>query len=157
MGDVILDLFGMPVRERRQGRGRPEHVWSQENSNKINLLFAMGYDVKDAAAALGITQPTLRKHYFSEVEGRRAAELRLLGLQLSRLNDEAAKGNVAAIKELNALRERGLLMRLSEKVTRRGKAEPKAPAKGKKELALEAAQQVTGRFGVRPAPPRLIN
>lgn len=151
-----LDLFGQPVPRTRDKAGRPEHVWTVENSNKINLIFATGGAPKDAAAVLGITMPTLRKHYFSELEQWRVARLRLKAAQLQRLHEEGAKGNVAAIKELFKQMDKGALAQLSDRVANRAPAEPKPAAKGKKQLQKEAAGRVGGKFAP-PEAPSLIH
>lgn len=154
MTDVILDLFGQPVLQRREGLGRPEHVWTKENSQKINLLFACGRDVKDVAAAIGISQPTLRKHYFSECAGRKVAAMRMRALQLTRLNDQAEIGNVAAEKALAAMIQAERIQSMNDRMTAtpRGKAEPKPAKLGKKEEARAAAHGVSGKFAPPPAP-----
>ena len=133
-----VDLFGDPVPvDRPRGRGRPEHVWTQEKSHKVSLLFAMGRGEDDAAAVLGISKATLRKHYFSEVAGLRAAKLRLKAKTWMHLSDEAAKGNVAAAKELLKEMERGSMIGASAFDKAR---QPKRVKKGKKEEALEQAR-----------------
>lgn len=160
MADVILDLFGQPVRQRREGRGRPEHVWSLQNSQKINLLFACGRDIKDVAAAVGLSVPTLRKHYFSECEGRRHAAIRMRALQLSRLNAEADKGNVAAEKALAGMIQSEQVRAVSDQVVARGRSvrpDPKPEPLGKKAAAKAAATNTTGVFGARTPPPSLLN
>ena len=151
----VVDLFGCPVR-RERGRGRPAHVWTLENSNKVNLLFACGYDIKDVAAALGITQPTLRKHYFSEVEQRRVARIRVRALQLERLNRAADAGNVAAEKALAGMIQGEVVKVISD----RKAASQSAPSHGssrvgKKEAAKQAAAGVTGKYAP-PEPPALL-
>lgn len=160
MTDVILDLFGQPVRQRREGRGRPEHVWTKENSQKISLLFACGRDIKDVAAAIGLAIPTLRKHYFSECEGRRHAGIRMRAVQLARLNAEAEKGNVAAEKALAAMIQSEQVRAMSDQVSTRGRSaqpDPKPEPLGKKEAAKLAANSATGRFSARTPPPSLLN
>jgi hypothetical protein len=152
LGEV--DLFGDPLVRVRERAGRPEHVWTQRNSNRINLLFAQGSDLKEAAAAIGVSVPTLRKHYFSEVAQWKVAALRLRASLLERLNEEAAKGNVAAVKELFAQIERGRIVALSARVQSRDV--PARPKLGKKEALRQAAGEVTGRFAPPPAP-QLIN
>lgn len=132
-----VDLFGQPLIERGGRRGRPPHVRTEENSNKVNLLFACGYELKDVAAALGITQPTLRKHYFSECEGRRIAAVRMRALQLARLNTQAADGNVAAEKALIAIIEREQMKQQSARFG--DKPRPALTAKGIKQQRREAA------------------
>ncbi|SEM88324.1 hypothetical protein SAMN05192583_1393 [Sphingomonas gellani] len=151
-----VDLFGDPILPRNEGRGRPEHVWSLENSNKVLLAFASGLSVKDAATAIGLSVPTLRKHYFAEVAKRAAARLRMNMTQLSRLNDEAAKGNVTAEKELFKRLDKAALDQLSDQVAHHSK--PAKPEKlGKKALAQQAADEVTGLYETPPTPPGLLN
>lgn len=154
-----VDLFGDPIRESRDGPGRPAHEWTLENSNKINLIFATGGEIADAAAVLGITQPTLRKHYFSELEQWRVARLRLKASLLARLFAEGQKGNVGAIKEIFKQIEKGELDTLSKAVANRrpgrAPAEPKAPRPapiGKKAGLEQAAEDVEGIYAP-PAPP----
>lgn len=156
--DLGVDLFGDPILPRDEARGRPEHKWSLENSNKVLLAFARGLDVKGAATAIGVSVPTLRKHYFSEVAKRDAAKLRMEMTQLSRLNKAAAGGNIAAEKELGKRLDKAALAAQSERVANRGQATPlpRQERLGKKAAAREAAGQVVGKFAP-PLPPSLIN
>lgn len=98
--NLEIDLFGDPVLARGEGRGRPAHVWSRENSNRVLLAFVRGLSCKDAAILVGIDVKTLRKHYFRECEQRATAKLRMEMRQLERLNAQAEQGNVGAEKEL---------------------------------------------------------
>lgn len=154
-----LDLFGEPVVYRETKQGRPEHVRSPENANKVMLLLACRKSVKDVALALGVTQPTLRKHYFHELSQRLAAGLKMRAHQLARLNKLAEEGNVSAEKELLRLIDQEQLKCLSDSVTQRGSGGKKEKTKplGKKEEQALAAKGVGGRFAPRPSPPRLIN
>ena len=151
-----LDLFGDPVLPRSEGRGRPEHAWSLENSNKVLLAFARGLSVKQATTAIGVSSPTLRKHYFSEVAKRDAAALRFEMVQLVRLNDGAKAGSVAAEKELGRRLEKAKLDALSEDMARHPR-QPRKEALGKKALAQQAADEVTGLYETPPTPPGLLN
>jgi DNA-binding transcriptional ArsR family regulator len=153
VADVIFDLFGLPVRPRREGRGRPEHEWTKENSNKINLLMAVGHEIKDIAAAIGVSAPTLRKHYFSELDGLRVAALRLTAHQLFRLNREAEAGNVAAEKALLAFTDRERTKIASDRVAAR--SDGPDPKLGKKAERAEEAKRVGGIFAPRSAPAAL--
>ena len=135
-----LDLFGEAIPAGRGKRGRPAHVWSIENSNKINLLFATGHDHHDAAAVLGISAPTLRKHYFFEIERHGAAKLRLKARLLAGLSRDADQGNTAAAKELFKQIERGSMPGAAAHM--RTKAKPKPL--GKKDQALVDARSVGG-------------
>lgn len=143
-----VDLFGDPVQPDRDARGRPEHSWSLENSNKVLIAFARGLSVKEAATAVGVSVPTLRKHYFSEVAKRDAARVRMEITQLSRLNSAAAGGNVAAEKELFKRLDKAALADLAKRVANPAQQQA-APVVGKKEAAKEAAKGVTGKYAPR--------
>ncbi|MFN3675795.1 MAG: hypothetical protein ACK4TC_07420 [Sphingomonas pseudosanguinis] len=151
--DFGLDLFGDPVLPTKEARGRPEHSWSLENSNKVLLAFAMGRSEKEAATAIGISVPTLRKHYFSEVAKRKDAKLRMEMTQLSRLNSAAADGNVTAEKELFKRLDKAAIEQLADRVVERGR-QSKAP-KGKKVAEREAAQEAVKKYQPRQGPALL--
>ncbi|MBD8677939.1 hypothetical protein [Sphingomonas sp. CFBP 13720] len=157
--DFDVDLFGDPILSREETRGRPEHRWSLENSNKVLLAFARGLDVKKAAIAIGVSVPTLRKHYFAEVKKRDAAKLRMEMTQLARLNKAAAEGNIAAEKELGKRLDKATLADTAERVANRGRngAPPALPRLGKKEEATAKAEAVTGKYAPRPIPTRMMN
>ena len=153
-----VDLFGDPIVPREEGRGRPEHKWSLENSNKVLLAFARGLDVKGAATAIGVSVPTLRKHYFAEVKKRNDAKLRMEMTQLTRLNNAAAAGSVAAEKELGKRLDKAVLKDTAERVANRGRnGAPASQKVGKKEEAVAKAAAVRGKYAPRPIPPRLMN
>lgn len=155
MSEEILgtNLFGDPVFPAKEGRGRPAHRWSLENSNKVLLAFARGLTVKDAAIAIGITSPTLRAHYSSELKIRQAARLRMEMTQLARLNALAADGNVSAEKELGKMLER---LRQRDQVQALAPTAPKQPKMGKKEAARRAAESQRGLYEP-PRPPAKLN
>lgn len=151
------DLFGAPLQLPRERRGRPEHVRTRESANRVLLLFARGASPKEAAIALGITVPTLRKHYFSELERRAAAALMMEGTQLGRLNAAAEAGNVAAEKELMKALDKGRIKTVSSQVANRGAKPASAEKLGKKDAAIAAAKDLKGRFATRTPPPSLLN
>ncbi|NIJ37907.1 hypothetical protein FHR22_002610 [Sphingopyxis panaciterrae] len=158
MSEDGVDLFGNPVLfAKPRGRGRPQHVPTIENHNRILLLAATGRSEEECAAAIGVSPPTLRKHYFSAVQSFDRAKLVLQGERLSLLAAEGAKGNVAAIKELGKEIERGELRALGERVKDRGKSEQLTKAKGLKEQRKEAAQGVKGLFEPRKPPSSLAH
>ncbi|MEY9674537.1 hypothetical protein ABIE93_004471 [Bradyrhizobium elkanii] len=141
----IFDLFGDPVPANWGQRGRPEHVPNQQNRNRVSLLVAMGWSNARIASALFITQPTLRKHYFSELKFRDVARDRLVAQVGVKLMDGVNSGNVSAIREFQKYLERNDLM-LYGQTRQPEKSVPAAkPAKaekvGKKAAALAAAQQ----------------
>ncbi|MBB3034044.1 hypothetical protein [Alteriqipengyuania lutimaris] len=152
----VVDLFGDPVIIRNAKRGRPEHVRTDEKAKRVSMLFAMGRDVKQVAAALGITQPTLRKHYFSEVQQREAMLDKVEAAQLAKLWEQSEAGSTSATKALldrcddvrNARRASAVI-----KDRREPKAKP--ASKGVKAQRIEDAGKVEGVFAPRPAPTHI--
>ncbi|MDI2110463.1 MULTISPECIES: hypothetical protein [Bradyrhizobium] len=141
----VLDLFGDPVPANWGERGRPEHVATQQNRNRVNLLVALGWSNARIASALFITQPTLRKHYFSELKFRDLARDRLVAQVGVKLMDGVNAGNVSAIREFQRYLERNDLMLYgqTQQPAKAAAAEKPAPAEkvGKKAAAIAAAQQ----------------
>src|SRR3546814_20099691 len=74
-------------------------------------MAACGATLDEIALALGVSMPTLRKHYFFEVERYAAARLRLKAKLLAGLLTEADAGNVTAAKEMFKQIERGVVAR----------------------------------------------
>lgn len=101
MSDFVpeCDLLGDPIVENWRGRGRPQHVPTTENRLKIKLLLAQGWTDMRIAGALGITPPTLRKHYFSVLRLRDTARDQVEATGLATLWSLGRSGNVAAMKE----------------------------------------------------------
>lgn len=138
MGENLkTDLFGDPIVEPQEGRGRPEHSWSLANSNKVLLAFACGRTVKEAAVAIGVSVPTLRKHYFAEVSKRESAAIRFEMTQLARLNALAESGKASADRELARMMER-IALRLRPSVPVKAK---KPKPLGKKDEQRSAAYE----------------
>lgn len=155
MADEILgtDLFGAPILRGHEGRGRPEHVRTPETVNRVILMLAMGHKPKEAAYAIGVSVPTLRKHYFSELEQYERLRLQLKAELLRRL---VADGSVAAIKELFKQLDKSGLEQLADRMAnRQTQGEPKKEKIGKKAAAAEAAAGVRGKFAPPEAPKRL--
>ena len=103
---VDLDLFGDPIPDGFGKRGRPPHVATDRNRNKVMVLLAVGWLPGRIAAALGITEPTLRKHYFFELRSRSTMLDRLKAAHLTTLLDQMRSGNVQAIKEMGRIIDR---------------------------------------------------
>ena len=131
-----FDLLGDPIPENWGKRGRPAHIPTLENRNKIRLLLAFGWANKRIAAALRITAETLRKHYFVELRQRDEARAALKANAMMMVYRAAAGGNVGAMKELVRM------------IDRHDLTLPQAPKKtkpeklGKKALAELAAKDV---------------
>lgn len=106
MSEWDFDLLGDPVPEGMGRRGRPPHLVTEENRRKVILLMALDKNEDQIAAALSITPPTLRKHYFRELKARLEARQRVEGKLMIALDREIAKGNVSAIDKMLKLLDR---------------------------------------------------
>lgn len=136
LSDWDLDLLGDPIPDGFGKRGRPSHMPTLENRRKVMVLAAFDRNEMQIAAALSITPPTLRKHYFRELRSRLEARQRVEGKLLLKLLDEADKGNVSAIDKLWKRLDRHDLITAGHVAA----AKPKVAAKkGKKETAVEQA------------------
>jgi hypothetical protein len=133
-----FDLFGDPVREYRPQGGRPAHVPTQENRNKVSMLLAFGWNNERIARALRISPPTLRGRYSSELRYRNEARDRLDASLTMILWRQVEAGNVSALREFRDLMEHNDLMLFGGQ---RREPEAKAPKLGKKEQALVDASQ----------------
>jgi hypothetical protein len=135
-----VDLFGDPVPDGFGLRGRPQHIATSENRNKVLLLLALGWNNERIARALYITKPTLRKFYKAELRRREEQRDRMdaaLAMRLWRLVED---GSVPAMKEFRELVRRNDLMTYGQS-ERPQPAPAKPQSKGKKEQALEDAQR----------------
>jgi hypothetical protein len=140
--DQDFDLFGDPIPQGRGKRGRPRHVATTENRNKVMLLLALGWQNERIAAALCISQPTLRANYFQELKLRDIQRDRLDARRFELAMREANKGNVAALKELGKMIEASDRSAAVQKFDQTGNEEHLKPAKiGKKEAARIAAEK----------------
>jgi hypothetical protein len=137
--DQILDLFGDPVPAGWGQRGRPEHIPTQQNRNRVSMLVALGWSNKRIAAALIVTLPTLRKHYFSELKFRDVARDRLEANLAAKMWELFMSGNVAAGKEFRKLMERNDLMLYGQSAPPE-QSEARTAKLGKKEAEALAAQ-----------------
>lgn len=150
--DEVFDLFGDPVAANHGRRGRPQHVPTRENCNKVTMLLALGWSNDRIANALHVTLPTLRKHYFSVLKFRDVQRDRLTAALAMRLWSQVEAGNVSAMKEFQALIERNDRM-LAERFYETQADEPAAPATarpGKKQLdeqrAMDADAELTAEL-----------
>lgn len=146
-----VDLFGERVVRRAEKVGRPETVWNRQTSDRVLLAFARGLTVKDTARLVDLSQPTLRKVYFSECAKRAQARLKLEMLQLARLNDAAAEGNVSAERELARRIDQ---LRMRDAATAQASDAPtrREPKLGKKAEAELRALEQRGLYEPPPAP-----
>jgi hypothetical protein len=138
----IFDLFGDPVPENRGKRGRPEHIPTLENRNKVNMLLALGWGNERIANALNITAPTLRKHYSSELRFRDCARDRLEAKTAMTFWGQFMGGNTGAGREFVRLVERNdMAFGRRSPAAALGPGQAAKPEKlGKKELLNQEAQ-----------------
>lgn len=150
-----FDLFGLPVDEHHGGRGRPRHKPTPENKNLIMLLLALRWDDGRIANALNVSKPTLKTHYFSELQARDEARDRVEAVRLNMLWCLMRDGNVAAMKEYNRLCEKAEVAHLAAEFDDMQKDARELPL-GKKAAAAreaETAGEGTGWGSDLTAPP----
>lgn len=58
----------MVKRKKAKPQGRPTHKRSDQSAKTIESMAGFGIPVADIARAIGISEPTLRKHYGSELD-----------------------------------------------------------------------------------------
>ncbi len=100
MAEWDFDLLGDPIPAGLGKRGRPPHLPTDENRRKIIALMAFDKNEAQIAAALSISVPTLKKHYFRELAAKLEARQRVEGKLLGALMKEVDAGNVSAIDKV---------------------------------------------------------
>lgn len=120
-------LFGWVHAPGKGKRGRPQHVRSEESSNKIKLLLALGWANERIAHAMGISLPTLRKHYFAELKIRLIARDALEARRAEMLWAQCEKGNVGAMKAFHQLLLDNDRMRVADDLRRGAAGEADKP------------------------------
>lgn len=126
--------------------GRPAYAPTPEDRETVKQMRYAGELERVIALSLGITIPTLTKHFRDELDSGPAMKRReVIGLLFA----QAGRGNVAAAKKLE---EMGRIAGAAASVQAR---ETKAPKLGKKEVQAEAARAITGKFAP-PEPPKLV-
>lgn len=98
-----FDLWGDPIPPREERRGRPAHEVTDEKRKRIKVLRALNKTNDEIAAAMGISERTLRTKYLPELRGGLA---QLRAEALVRLWTLAEAGNVSALKEFLRQTER---------------------------------------------------
>lgn len=141
LADEEFDLFGDPVRFPSGRRGRPSHVATQKNRNKVMVLLALGWSNERIAGALHITQPTLRKYYFSELKARDIQRDRLDAWRFEKVIAAAQEGNVGGMRLLAQMIEKNDLVLADAKIRAAQKSSRKTGYVGKKELEHMAAHE----------------
>lgn len=151
-----FDLLGDPIPEGFGRRGRPAHRPTEEKRRLVIELLAFDWSLERIAAALSVTPPTLRKHYFRELRARAEAGARLEAKLIANLMAQSDAGSPSATDKLLKRLDRHMLEQLSEQVANRGATAEKPAKLGKKEQQRQAAQEVSGIFAP-PDAPRTVN
>lgn len=124
--------------------GRRKYAPTDDEREKVRVLKAGGMSNEAIAEAIGISEPTLRQHFLSELD-RGTAKVRA-DLLMARYRS-AMGGNVAA---QNKMIDQVAAQQAQQKVS-----PVKEPKLGKKEERKAAAKAVGGKFAP-PAPPKLV-
>lgn len=96
------------------------------------MLVALGWLNPRIAEAMGVSLPTLHKHYFYELRQREVARDRLELRRLEMAWDMAEAGNVGAFKEFGKLLERNDRMEIERQMGQRKSDENQSERPGKK-------------------------
>lgn len=131
-----FDLLGDPIPENKGNPGANGHIATSENVNKVRLLVVSRWTSQQIAEELGISVPTLNKHYFKNASIKRARQTALSevkGRLMLQLDAEASSGNVTAQKELLKILDKEMMNDLSDGI--------KKPAAKKKPLGKKAARR----------------
>lgn len=126
--DGPKDLLGDPWTPPRDPRGRKRHRRLPQVAEKVAVLRALGHRVEDIARRLGLSEPTLRKYYFRELENASALAEAVLD---EKIWTRAMEGSVPAQRLLKDMLAKGKAAVPLKPV----KAPEKAPKLGKKEQA----------------------
>lgn len=103
-----FDLLGDPIPENHGKPGANGHTPTAESVSKVRSLLAADMDLKDIAVELGITAPTLRKHYFQNgkinvKDAKRRARQEQRAKLMLKLDEQVDKGNVSAIRTMKQI------------------------------------------------------
>lgn len=123
-------------------------------ANKIKVLLVSGMRLEGIAQQVGLSVPTIRKHYFAngKVKATVARSLALSEARarnLLRLEEAAANGNVSAMGKLEAvlaryereLADEGWISDQTSKKASTKKPQAKTAPVGKKELDRQSAME----------------
>ena len=133
-------------------------TFTPEQRERVRAWAAAGVKHQDIGNLLGISQPTLRKHFRKELQ---ATASERLALQIARLQEMSEKGNVAAMKALVGIFQKHVTTEAMQSygdAPAAQQAEPKPVKRGKKEQAHADAQTAgTGTEWQDLLPPVLPN
>lgn len=121
----------------KRGRGRPQHVVTEETTATVMRLIAIGHPNDEVAAAIGVTHETLNKHYGPVLK---TAKMVIRAAMVNAIFKSAISGNVSAQKKVIEMTGDDQQYRIPDAPAVVAEpAAPKAKPLGKKEEALIAA------------------
>lgn len=148
-----VDLFGNPYFEGPARRGRPPFERTEENARKVSMLLAMGWSnsriasvIRDPRTGKSISEPTLKRHFRSELKVRDFARDQMTARQLMQAWGAAEEGNVGAMRFFDQLKDKNDLMQAEDRVRRKPPEAPKVEKAGKKVLQQNEAQDAEDRM-----------
>jgi len=149
-----VDLLGDPWTPPRDPRGRKRHKRCPKVAETVALLASRHTPVVDIALRVQLSEPTLRKYYFRELEKGGAI---IQALMLERMYRRAQDGVVGAARWVQEQLDKAALQDASRSYGHRQPAEGRAAKPeviGKKEQRQRAAEEVAeGGSLFRPPPP----
>ena len=93
----LLPSSDPPFRPLNRG-GRPRHEPTSQTRNMVRMCAGFGVPQEDIALALGLTRPTLKRHYSPEIEvGKAQTHIRLMSNLLEMSNMKNTVGLKATI------------------------------------------------------------
>lgn len=92
---AAVDLLGDPWSELPDPRGRKRHKRTVQVAEKVAVLRGSGLTPPQIAARVALSEPTLRKYYFRELEEGAVLAQAVL---TEAMWDKARSGNVGAAK-----------------------------------------------------------
>lgn len=147
----LTDLWGDPWTPPKDRRGRKSHKWLKQVAENVAVLKASGLTVELIASRIGLSEPTLRKYYFRELD--EGADLAQAVLNEA-MWKKALAGNVGAARYIREEFGRGTAKVAANRVRDR---DPVPAPMGKKEERKAAAGRVGGRFATPEAPKLVVN
>ena len=133
--DPKFDLLGDPIPESRGKPGRTGHIPTAQNARKVRGLLVSGMKLERIAKEMGISVPSLRKHYFQsgKVNAKLARQIAIAEMRarlMLRLDELVEKGNVSAIRTMIGELDRSEREMAEEALGQ--DAKPKEPSMGVK-------------------------
>ncbi len=93
--DGLVDLWGDPWTPEPDPRGRKRHRRAPQVAEQVAVLRAAGLTVEEVATRLVLSEPTLRKYYFRELDGGAKMAQAVLTEAMWK---KAKEGNVSAAR-----------------------------------------------------------